>query len=172
MLIFLLGYMGCGKTSIGKKLAKKINFQFLDLDKLIEKQEKQTIQQIFQEKGEGYFREIETKVLEQTFCLKNTVVATGGGTPCFFQNIENINKNGISVFIDMPTKALEYRLKNTKNKRPLLLNLKEEEYLSFIEKQLSKRIPFYSKAKLTIDGLAIEWEALINKLTKKMNYYS
>lgn len=167
MLIFLLGYMGCGKTSIGKKLAGKLDFQFLDLDKLIEKQEKKTIQQIFQEKGEGYFRKIENKALEQTFNLKNTIVATGGGTPCFFQNIEEINKNGISVFINMPTKALEYRLKNTKNKRPLLLNLKEDEYLSFIEKQLSKRMPFYSKAKFTIDGLAIDWEELINKLTKK-----
>lgn len=164
MLIFLLGYMGCGKTSIGKKLAKKLNFQFVDLDKLIETQEKKTTKQIFEEKGENYFRETETKMLEKTFGLKNTIVATGGGTPCFFQNIENINKNGISVFIDMPAKALEYRLKNTKNKRPLLLNLEEDEYLPFIEKQLSERLFFYSKAHITINGLSINWEVLKSKL--------
>ena len=103
--------MGCGKTTTGKKLAKKLGYSFLDLDKEIEKQQKNTIAQIFESKGEDYFRKLEHQFLTDFNLNKNTVVSCGGGTPCFYNNMEMMNKIGYTVYIQMTTEALFSRLK-------------------------------------------------------------
>jgi shikimate kinase len=101
MLIFLIGFMGSGKTSIGKKLAKKMKYAFLDLDQEIEKQENLSISEIFEIHGEDYFRVLEKKVLVDLTQLSNTVVSCGGGTPCHYNNIELINNAGISIYLQL-----------------------------------------------------------------------
>jgi len=118
----------------------------VDLDLLFEEQYKITIPVFFKKYGEEVFRICERKILHSTTSLKNTVIATGGGTPCHFDNMEFINKNGISIYLQRCVGFLAERLRNTKQNRPLLQNLTNEEMPSFIEKQLSNREPFYLKA--------------------------
>jgi len=148
MKIFLVGLPGSGKTTIGKELAKSINIPFVDLDVIIEMKEKRTIPEIFKTQGENYFRKIESTVLKD--CCENTeefVMATGGGTPCFFDNMEQINKSGKSIFLDVHTKEIAYRIKRTNlNKRPLFTNLHDEELKDKIEFLRSQRIHYYQKA--------------------------
>src|SRR5690606_34726901 len=115
--IYIVGYMGSGKTTFGKRLAAKLNMAFVDLDNLIEVTEGKTINEIFELKGESYFREKEKEIL-QTTVFVNTVVATGGGTPCFFDNMSWMNTNGKTIYLKMTAQALESRLKFDKNNRP------------------------------------------------------
>ena len=120
--VFLVGMPLCGKSTIGKVVAKKLNFKIIDLDTEIIKSENQTIKKIFELNGEKYFREIETQLLDSIINKnKSFIMATGGGTPCFNNNINLINKSGISIYIDTPIKKLEKRLIN-ENERPLLKN--------------------------------------------------
>jgi shikimate kinase len=112
MKIFLIGLPGSGKTTVGKDLARKLSVPFLDLDAEIETREKQQIQQLFKTQGESYFRKIESMVLKE-WCTstRDFVMATGGGTPCFFDNMDQINKSGESIFLDVPTKEFANRIK-------------------------------------------------------------
>ena len=146
MNIYIVGYPCCGKTSLGKKIAKKIGYNFVDLDHLFEEQYKITISDFFEKYNEEAFRMCERKILHSTTSLKNTVIATGGGTPCYFDNMEFINKNGVSIYLQRCIGFLAERLRNTKQNRPLLQNLTAEEIPSYIEKQLSNREPYYLKA--------------------------
>ena len=153
MKIFLIGFMGVGKTTIGKRLAAKLNFNFVDSDAAIEKNEGQTITEIFSDKGENYFRTLERSFLE-TELENNSVVALGGGTPCFQDNMELINKMGITVYLQMPTGLIVNRLKNAKGKRPLIEAVKEDEeqLRKVVEAMLNERFPFYEKASITADA--------------------
>lgn len=148
--IFLIGFMGSGKTSLGKLLARKLNFDFLDTDKLIEEQEKSSIQEIFNSKGESYFRELEHQLLknisENRFA---TVFSTGGGMPIFNENITLMKKIGTVVFIDVPVGMLYFRLKNDV-KRPLLASQKD--LFEYIKITLTERLPIYKQANYTING--------------------
>jgi shikimate kinase len=150
--IFLVGYMGSGKTTFGKKLANKLGRTFVDLDKLIESNEGKTIPQIFADKGEADFRELEKQTLLVTINMKNVVIATGGGTPCFFDNMETMNSSGITLYLKLSVAGLFNRLKNAKTERPLIKNLTEEELKAFIALNLAKREPFYIQAKHIIAG--------------------
>jgi len=147
--IFLIGFMGSGKTSLGKQLARRLKFDFLDTDLLIEEQEKSSIQEIFNSRGESYFRELENKLLLK-ICLLNkpTVFSTGGGMPIFNNNISYMKNNGVVVFLDIPIGMLNSRLKND-TKRPLLAS--QENLKTFIESSLIKRKPIYNKADLIVD---------------------
>lgn len=145
--IFLIGYMGAGKTTLGRALAKELGIEFIDLDSYIEKRMCKSIAQIFSEKGEEGFREIERRLLHETGEFENVVISTGGGTPCFFDNIEYMNNQGTTVFLDVPVERLFIRLSIARKKRPLIMNKSDEELRSFIAEQLGKRLPFYSKAK-------------------------
>jgi shikimate kinase len=148
--IFLIGFMGSGKTSLGKQLARRLNFDFLDTDLLIEEQEKSSIQEIFNSRGESYFRELENKLLLK-ICLLNkpTVFSTGGGMPIFRENISYMKNNGLVVFLDVPIGMLHFRLKND-TKRPLLASL--ENLLEYIKETLNERMPIYTHANLTVDA--------------------
>lgn len=172
MLIYLVGYMGSGKTTVGKKIARKLGYDFTDLDQLIEETYNYTIPDIFNQFDEHAFRLLEQKTLHTTFGFKNTVIATGGGAPCFYDNMEQINKHGISIYLSMSTAALVNRLLSAKKKRPLILEKNREEVMEFIKGHLKERKAYYQKATIHVDGVNFQTDALyreINGFIKKKN---
>ncbi len=152
MRIFLIGFMGCGKTLIGKKLAEKIEYDFYDIDAEIEKIACKSVTKIFQEDGECRFREFEKEVLLSLSAKNKAVIATGGGTPCFEDNMKIIKKTGLSVYIKLSAERLAERLETTKKTRPLIAYKNKDELYSFIAELLKQREPFYLKADLIIKG--------------------
>lgn len=144
--IFLIGYMGSGKTTTGKLLAKKLNLQFIDTDMFIENRYCKSISAIFEEKGETGFREIERRILLEILDFENVVVSTGGGTPCFFDNMDLMNQSGITVYLKASVDELAERLKNGKQKRPLVKGKDLEEIKTCIAANLEKREHFYNQA--------------------------
>ncbi len=140
--------MGAGKSHIGKQLAAATGFRFFDLDAFIEAEEKQTIAGLFEKYGEIVFRNIERKYLLHTVDLKFTIIATGGGTPCYYDNIGWMNKNGITIYLETKTEILANRLIRHKAHRPLLQGLSDAEIITFIEQKLKEREEYYRKAQL------------------------
>lgn len=149
--IFIIGYMGAGKTTVGKALAKELNIEFYDLDWYIEARMRKTVKQIFDEQGEEGFRRIEKNMLHEVGEFENVIVSCGGGTPCFFDNMEFMNQQGETVYLKATPEVLYGHLKMGKTVRPLLLNKTQEEVQVFIKEQLQKRESFYKKAKHTLD---------------------
>ncbi|MCE9540232.1 MAG: shikimate kinase [Bacteroidetes bacterium] len=149
---FLTGYMGSGKSTVGEKLAAKLKYDFIDLDKLIESDYKQSIPEIFATKGEKEFRAMEHNTLKRVIEKNNVVVACGGGTPCYYNNMELMSNNGVTVYIKMSVDTLVDRLTNAKEKRPLIENKTPTELRSFIKRQLEKREDVYHKAQYTVKG--------------------
>ena len=145
--IFLTGYMGAGKTTLGKAFARKMNVPFVDLDWYIEERFHKTVQQLFSERGEQGFRELEQKMLHEVAEFEDVVISAGGGTPCFFDNMDYMNACGDTVFLQVEPEVLFHRLKVAKQQRPLLANKSDEELMNFICEALQKRHPFYSQAK-------------------------
>jgi shikimate kinase len=170
MNIILVGFMGCGKTTIGKKLSRVLHFNFIDTDSLFEKENNISVFDYFSTHGEEQFRKIEQELLIKTLQQNNnTVISTGGGTPCNYNNMELINKNGISIYIKMSVQSLTVRLLYSYKKRPLIKDFEEESELkNYIEETLNEREPYYSKANHTIKGESISMEELI-KLVKSEN---
>ena len=152
MRIFLVGYMGCGKSTIGRKVADLLGISFVDLDKYIEERYFKTVPAIFAEEGEKGFREKERTALLEVSQFENVMVGTGGGAPCFFDNMEVMNKNGVTIYIAPDTDVLATRLLKSKTERPLIAGKSREELILFIEGALLKRAPFYEKAKIIIRG--------------------
>jgi len=152
MRIYLVGYMGCGKSTIGRKVAEILRISFVDLDKYIEERYFKTVPAIFAEEGEERFREKERISLLEVSQFENVVVGTGGGAPCFFDNMEVMNNNGVTVYIAPDTDVLATRLLKSKTERPLIVGKSPEELISFINNALLKRAPFYEKAKIIIRG--------------------
>ncbi|MCD8262428.1 MAG: shikimate kinase [Bacteroides sp.] len=148
MRIFLIGYMGSGKTTLGKAFARDMGLSFIDLDWYIEERYHKTVQEIFAEKGEEGFREIERQMLREVGEIENIVISAGGGTPCFFDNMEYMNSSGITVYLNTSTDILFNRLKPATQSRPILKGKKDEELREFIATALEKRLPFYGKAHL------------------------
>jgi len=160
--IFLIGYMGSGKTTIGRKLANKMNLPFIDLDDEIVKQIGMPIAQYFTSNGEANFRALERQFLQE-LNLEEAIVSTGGGTPCFYDNIQWINENGISLYLKMTPKSLWDRLsKSDIKKRPILKGLTGASLLQFIETKLDEREPFYNQAHIVFDKLDRNLEEIIN----------
>jgi shikimate kinase len=155
MKIFLIGMMGTGKTYWCKKLAKKLKVGGYDLDFLIESHEERTIAEIFAEEGEAYFRRTETKILHWFKEKKSFVLATGGGTPCFHENMQWMNEQGITVWIDEPVEVLMARLQPEKEHRPLIKKLSDAELKQFLTEKLVQRYPFYHQATYHLQGDAI-----------------
>ena len=154
--IFLIGYMGAGKTTLGKAFARAMGLTFVDLDWYIEERYHKTVRQIFEERGEDGFRELEKRMLHETGEFEDVVISVGGGTPCFFDNMDYMNLVGETVFLDVDVKVLFRRLKVAKQQRPLLANKTDEELVTFIVEALQKRLPFYSKAKYVFNGERLE----------------
>lgn len=143
---FLIGYMGSGKTTVGKRLAKKLNLQFIDMDLFIENHYRKSISAIFEEKGEAKFREIERKALHEIIDFENVVISTGGGLPCFFDNMAVMNQAGTTIYLKVSVEELAKRLKTGKQQRPLIKDKNPEEMKDFIAVNLEKREKFYNKA--------------------------
>lgn len=150
--IILLGFMGCGKSTIGKVLAKQLSYKFVDLDDEIEKTAKATISKIFESKGEAYFRKLESKVLKSTLKEKqNIVLALGGGTPCYNDNMKWIKKYP-SFYIRCGVDVLTKRLSKEKSHRPIIADKKKSELKHFISEKLSERREFYNHADYVMVG--------------------
>ncbi|MBO7192716.1 MAG: shikimate kinase [Bacteroidaceae bacterium] len=154
--IFLTGYMGSGKTTLGRALAEEIGIPFIDLDHYIEKRYCKTIAQLFAEKGEDGFRDIERRMLHEVGDFEDVIISTGGGTPCFFDNIEYMNSQGTTVYLDVPIERLFIRLCIARSKRPLIKDKNDDELMAFITEQLAKRAPHYSKAQYTFKADRLE----------------
>lgn len=144
--IILIGYMGAGKTTVGRILAKDMGLQFYDLDWYIENRMRKKIADIFAERGEEGFREIERNMLHEVAEFENVVLSCGGGTPCFFDNMEYMNGQGDVVYLKATPEVLQKHLKMGKSVRPLLLGKNDEELAAFIREQLAKREEYYLKA--------------------------
>lgn len=164
MRIFLIGYMGSGKTTVGKKIAGKMKFDFLDMDDYIEETAGKQIYKIFAEDGENKFRTLEKEAIQHFITLNNIIISTGGGAPCFFNNMETLNANGITIYLKMTVPALVSRLTESKTRRPLITGKSKEDLENYISKTLEKRAPYYNRAKVIINGESIDIGSLINTL--------
>ena len=150
--IYMLGMPSSGKSTLGRQLAKELNYDFIDLDKRIEVIEGKRIPEIFNLEGEEYFRKVETEQLKKIPVDDRLVIATGGGTPCFNDNMEFIKSSGISVFLDVPPEKLEERMKaSRRNNRPLF-KLENEDLLETLTDTYNSRIDFYKQASIVIEG--------------------
>ncbi len=165
-IIFFIGFMGCGKSRLGKKLAANTNRPFIDLDALIEQNESKTITQIFDEIGENKFRELEKTTLQNSHFPPNAIVSTGGGAPCFFDNMQWMNAHGLTFFIDTPIPILASRLIKGKAIRPLIANKTEQQLINYIETKLLERRPYYQKATISLAQADITPEIVIEKINK------
>lgn len=149
--IILIGYMGSGKTTVGKALSKETGMMFYDLDWYIESRMRKTVAQIFAEKGEEGFRKIEHNMLHEVAEFENVIISCGGGTPCFFDNIDYINQQGEVVYLKATPEVLYRHLLMGKTERPLIKNKTPEELVAYITEQVAKREEFYNKARYTLD---------------------
>lgn len=144
--IVLVGFMGCGKSTLGKKLAKEFEMTFVDMDAEIEKDQGMRIADIFKVKGEPYFRQLETNLLKTFKAQSNLIISTGGGAPCFNGNMELINSIGKSIYIQVAVPELVQRLKGDSDNRPLIAKMEDTELANFVKDSLKKRERFYLKA--------------------------
>lgn len=166
--IFLIGYMGAGKTTAGRELAKELNLEFVDLDHFIQARYQKTVGQIFSDVGEGEFRNIEKSILKEVGEFEDVVISTGGGTPCFFDNIEYMNQVGTTIYLKASADVLASRLNDCKEKRPLIKDKNEEELLRFVTDTLEKREPFYSKAKIIYETEVLVTREDVNEYVRKL----
>lgn len=166
-----MGYMGSGKTTVGKRLAKMLSLEFIDLDTYIQGKYRKTIPQLFEEKGEEGFRQAEREALREVAEFENVVISTGGGAPCFFDNMELMNRAGTTIYLQAEPEELADRLSASKTVRPLIAGKSREELVPFIREHLSRREDYYKSARvvyhtgrvvskedihLTVSGLGVE----------------
>lgn len=149
--IILIGYMGSGKTTVGKALSKDTGMMFYDLDWYIESRMRKTVSQIFAERGEEGFRQIEYNMLHEVAEFENVIISCGGGTPCFFDNMDYLNQQGDVVYLKATPETLYKHLLMAKVERPLLKDKSPEELIAYITDHLKERAPFYEKARHTVD---------------------
>lgn len=166
--IFLVGYMGAGKTTLGKAFARTMGLTFVDLDWYIEERFHKSIRQLFTERGEDGFRELEKRMLHEAGDFENVVISVGGGTPCFFDNMDYMNQAGETVFLDVDIHVLFRRLRIAKQQRPLLADKNDEELMTFIQEALQKRLPFYTKAKHVFNGEKLEDRRQIKQSVERL----
>ena len=167
MKIFIIGYMGSGKSTFGRKLSQRLHFPFVDMDKVFQLQFNSTIPNYFEKYGEEAFRLKEMELLRQYQGQDNLIISTGGGTPCFYENMEWMNDNGLTIYLEMSPAALFSRLKNAKTVRPLLPPTKD--LLPFITTHLAKRTPYYSAAQITLNGLSISIDQVASELQEHLS---
>ena len=171
--VILIGYMGAGKTTVGKALAQELGVPFYDLDWYITNRMRKTIAQIFEERGEEGFRQIERNMLHEVAEFEDVIISCGGGTPCFFDNIDYMNQQAPVVYLKAEPEVLYKHLAMSKNDRPLLRGKSQEELITFITEELEKRSPYYTKAAYTLDvSLMDDYSKIkisVDKLRKLLN---
>ena len=154
--ILLIGFMAAGKTTLGRALAHDLGLQFIDLDHYIENRYHRTVSQLFAERGEEAFRQIERNMLREVAEFEDVIIATGGGTPCFFDNMEYMNAQGITVFLNASVDVIHTRLTIARVQRPLVKGKSAEELRTYISQMLDKRMPYYSQARHTFGADHLE----------------
>lgn len=164
MRIYLIGFMGCGKSSLGKRLAEKLDYSFLDTDKVIEEQTGMQVADIFATMGEDAFRELEKKALRETTGTDDAVIATGGGLPCHFDNMDFMLKHGTTVYLRMEAASLAVRIENSHKVRPLVQKLKGDALIAFIQEKLTQREPYYMQANCILKGDSLKPKHVISLL--------
>lgn len=166
--IFLTGYMGAGKTTLGRAFARELGLSFIDLDWYIEERYRKTIAQLFAERGEDGFRRLERDMLHEVGEFEDVVIATGGGTPCFFDNMDYMNVQGQTVFLDADIETLFCRLRVATQQRPILRGKSEDELRSFIAQALEGRAPYYAQARYRFDGSRLESRSQIAEAVQQL----
>ena len=149
--IILIGYMGAGKTTVGRQLAMALGLQFYDLDWYIEMRYHKKVSEIFAEQGEEHFRDLERRMLHEVAEFEDVVVSCGGGTPCFYDNMAYMNQQAETVYLKLEPEVLAMHLRMGKTVRPLILGKTEDELLQYIKDSLREREPYYTQAKHTLD---------------------
>ncbi|MET3880111.1 MULTISPECIES: shikimate kinase [Chitinophaga] len=158
MKIYLLGFMGAGKSYWGKQLADHWQLPYYDLDEVIVEAEEMAIADIFATKGEDYFREKESQLLRELSKQDNFLISCGGGTPCFQENMDFMNEHGTTVWINPSVETMVERLQRKKSKRPLIADLEDEDLVGFVEKKMAERLPFYQQSRhiITSDNISLD----------------
>ena len=164
MNLFLVGFMGSGKSSLAEKMARRLGRNFMDLDQFIEEQEGRSISTIFKDKGESYFRELESRLLKLLTNERELVIALGGGTPCSEENWNFISSNGVSIYIREPAEVLFGRLKKDSASRPLISDLDHDSLRAFIEEKLTEREKFYLRSDFIYEKEKSTWSFLMAQL--------
>jgi len=165
MVIYIIGFMGCGKSTSGKLLAQHLHYEFIDLDILFQTKFKMNIPAYFEKFGEEAFRKSEYELLREIDITKNLVVATGGGTPCFSDNMEYLKSTGITVYLQLTPALLYKRLASSHTVRPLVTGKKPDELKAWIEDSVKERTVYYKKAHVIIDARNLSQSLLIRVLT-------
>jgi shikimate kinase len=168
-IIYIIGFMGSGKTTTGKKLASLLGWLFVDLDKKIEEHTGKSIPELFSQYGEEYFRNTESEVLKKMKSLTNTVISTGGGTPCHGDNMDFMLETGLTLYLKLTPAQLKSRLSETGDERPLLKDIETENLQSFIENKLALREKYYCRAEIQISGFDIDYSLLYSIVKHSLN---
>lgn len=166
--LVLVGFMGCGKSTIGKLLAEQLEMPFIDSDALIETEQQMTVSEIFASKGEAAFREMERQFCANLSAMPATVIAVGGGLPCYFDNLEVLKANGKVIYINASLQTITKRLKQEREHRPLIQHLTDNELFPFVEEKLTERKDFYKKADIIMPNELDKPEKVIEKLLKAL----
>ena len=170
MKVFLIGFMACGKTTLGKELANELDYSFIDLDQYIEQKEGKSIKELFEIQGEELFRKIESEALREISMVDgNHVIASGGGTSCFYNSVDFMNKVGITIYLKAEVSELVERLISSKNHRPLLWGKNEEELNHYIIRVLDERKKYYERAKMTVNIKQVDIKMLANTIKATQN---
>ena len=164
MKLFLIGYMGAGKTTLGKPLAQRLQLPFIDMDAVLEEKEQKSITRLFEELGEAGFREKERDTLQKHTFPENFVMATGGGAPCFFDNMDWMNREGITMYLRARPEEIARRLEHEREQRPLLRQIKKEELAEVIGQRIIIREKFYMQAQLVVENNNLTVEQLLKVL--------
>jgi shikimate kinase len=167
--IYIIGFMGSGKTTAGKKLASLLGWSFIDLDKRIEEYAGKTIPEIFSQSGEDYFRIIETQLLRNLKMCTKTVISTGGGTPCYIDNMDYMIETGLTIYLKLTPAELKSRLSQSKGKRPLIKDLDQNELTSFIKEKLAVREKWYERSDITMDGIDLDINLLLSHVKSSLS---
>jgi shikimate kinase len=166
MRIYLIGYMGSGKSKTAEALAKLFNYPVIDIDRRIETEQQKTVSEIFSTSGQEAFREMEKEALRKTAEHENLIVATGGGLPCYHNNMEWMNANGITVYLEANPGLLFHRLATSKSGRPLIENLADVELMEQITGHLAIRIPVYRQAQIIVNAASLNVKQLFELIMK------
>ena len=162
--IYLVGYMGAGKTTVARRLASHLGWEVVDTDAMFEEKYRISVDDFFHKYDEPLYRKLESQVLKETESLENVVISTGGGTACYFDNMDWMNQHGLTVFLRISEKAVVDRLLHAKRKRPLAEGKTEAELTEFVNQHYTARLPFYEQAKITVKAEDFDLENLIKQI--------
>ncbi len=168
MIVYLIGFMGSGKATYGKRLAEALDFDFKDTDSIIEEQEGTEVTEIFKNKGEDYFRTIEAKILTEISQEKNTIIATGGGMPCWGNNLEFMNQTGLTIYLKAGLGCVMKNLLKEKERRPMIANIDPTVLADYIHEKLEERKPCYKGAHTSIVTNNMKFSSLLELVKEKL----